>query len=81
MAPADSETVCLFSQFLARSFKAPQSILNYVASAKLLHTLLELDTSLFNSIEYKSTKNACSGPCSTLSDNDPADTQAIKTKS
>ena len=48
MAPADSETICLFAQFLARSFKAPQSILNYVASVKLWHTLLDLDTSLFN---------------------------------
>ena len=53
MAPADAETICLFAQFLARSFKAPQSILNYVASVKLWHTLLDLDTSLFNSIEFK----------------------------
>ena len=56
MAPADSEAICLFAQFLVKSFKAPQSILNYVASVKLWHTLLDLDTSLFNSIEFKLTK-------------------------
>ena len=35
MASPDAETVCLFTQFLARSFKATQSIMNYVASVKL----------------------------------------------
>ena len=56
MAPADAETVSLFAQFLARSFKAPQSIMNYVASVKLWHTLLDFDISLFSSIEFKLTK-------------------------
>ena len=56
MAPTDGETVCLFAQFLARSFKAPQSIMNYVASVKLWHTLLDLIISLFSSIEFKLTK-------------------------
>ena len=56
MAPADAETVCLFAQFLAKSFKAPQAIMNYVASVKLWHTLLDLDITLLHSIEFKVTK-------------------------
>ena len=56
MAPAGAETVHLFAKFLARSFKVPQSIMNYVASVKLWHTLLDLDMTLFMSIKLKLTK-------------------------
>ena len=38
--PASLDTVLLFSQFLSRSFKAPQSILNYHNGVKFLHILL-----------------------------------------
>ena len=38
---ANPETICIFAQLLAGSFKAPQSIVNYVASLKLGHSLLD----------------------------------------
>ena len=56
ITPANPETICLFAQFLARSFKAPQSIVNYVASVKLWHSLLDLDMTAFNSLEFILTK-------------------------
>ena len=56
ITPANPETICLFAQFLARSFKAPQSIVNYVASVKLWHSLLDLDMTAFNSLEFVLTK-------------------------
>ena len=37
--PADLETVLLYAQFLSRSFKAPQSIKNYLNGVKFLHIL------------------------------------------
>ena len=49
ITPANPETICLFAQFLAHSFRAPQSIVNYVASVKLWHSLLGLDMTAFNS--------------------------------
>ena len=56
ITPANPETICLFAKFLARSFKAPQSIVNYVASVKLWHSLLDLDMIAFNSLEFILTK-------------------------
>ena len=38
--PASLETVLLYTQFLSRSFKAPQSIKNYLNGVKFLHILL-----------------------------------------
>ena len=60
ITPANPEIICLFAQFLARSFKAPQSIVNYVASVKLWHSLLDLDMTAFNSLEFILTKKVSS---------------------
>ena len=56
ITPANPETICLFTQFLARSFKGPQSVVNYVASVKLWHSLLDFDMTAFNSLEFILTK-------------------------
>ena len=36
------DTLCLFAQFLSRSFKSDSSVLNYISDVKALHTLLGL---------------------------------------
>ena len=56
ITPANPETICLFAQFLADSFRAPQSIVNYVAPVKLWHSLLGPDMTTFNSLEFVLTK-------------------------
>ena len=56
ITPAIQETFCLFTQFPARSFEAPQSIMNYVASVKLWHSLLGVDMTAFNSLAFVLTK-------------------------
>lgn len=38
--PATTETLSLFVQFLSRSFKAPQSIKNYLSGVRTMHHLL-----------------------------------------
>ena len=38
--PASLETILLYTQFLSRSFKAPQSIKNYLNGVRFLHILL-----------------------------------------
>ena len=37
--PASVETMCLYVQFLSRSFRSPQSIRNYISGVKFLHIL------------------------------------------
>ena len=37
--PADLDTICMYSQFLSRSFKSPQAIRNYVQGVKFLHII------------------------------------------
>ena len=56
ITPANPDTICIFAQILAGSFKAPQSTVNYVASVKLWHSLLDLDMTAFNSLECILTK-------------------------
>jgi hypothetical protein len=41
--PASLETVCLYAQFLARSFVSIDSVKNYVSGVKLLHSFCDLD--------------------------------------
>ena len=41
--PADCKTMCLYAQFLSRSFQSVQSIRNYISGVKVLHLLLDLD--------------------------------------
>ena len=38
--PADTETLCLYSQFLSRSFKSTSAIKNYISGVKTMHLLL-----------------------------------------
>ena len=38
--PADTETLCLYSQFLSRSFKSTSAIKNYISGIKTMHYLL-----------------------------------------
>ena len=41
--PVDVETLCLYAQFLSRSFKSVQSsVRNYLSAVKTLHSLLDL---------------------------------------
>jgi hypothetical protein len=36
-------TICAYTEFLARTFKSPQTIKNYISGVHLLHRYLELD--------------------------------------
>lgn len=38
--PASTETLCLYSQFLSRSFKSTSAIKNYISGVKTMHLLL-----------------------------------------
>ena len=40
--PTTLDTLCLFAQFLSRSFKSDSSVRNYISGVKALHTLLAL---------------------------------------
>ena len=51
--PASIECVCLFAQFLSRSFKAPTSIRNYVSGVKTMHLLLDVPYPAKDSVELK----------------------------
>lgn len=46
--PVDTETLCLFAQFLSRSFKSTHSINNYVSGVKTMHHLLGYATDDIN---------------------------------
>ena len=39
--PVDVRTLCLYAQFLSRSFKSVQLVRNYLSAVKTLHCLLE----------------------------------------
>ena len=51
--PASVHTLCAFAQFLARDFKAPNSIKNYLVGVKWFHVLSGLDTSQFDHLSLK----------------------------
>ena len=38
--PATTETLCLYGQFLGRSFKSVESIRNYISGVKTMHLFL-----------------------------------------
>ena len=47
--PCDLDTLCLFAQFLSRSFKSVDSIRNYLNGVKVLHLILDFSfTHFFN---------------------------------
>jgi len=52
---ADSLTLSLYAQFLARSFKSPDSIKNYIKGVKTLYILLDKPTKIFDELGLKMT--------------------------
>ncbi len=46
--PASISNLCLFAQFLSRSFKSADSIASYISGVKQLHLRLHLDITVFN---------------------------------
>ena len=51
--PADVNTLCAFAQFLARDFKSPVSIENYLEGVKWFHVLSGMDTKHFDHVSLK----------------------------
>jgi hypothetical protein len=51
--PVDATTLCLYAQFLSRSFKSVDSIRNYISGVRVLHLFLDLDTSQFDSFQLR----------------------------
>lgn len=51
--PCDIDTICLYAQFLSRSFKSVESIMNYVCGVKVLHLILELPFEHLDSFYFK----------------------------
>lgn len=51
--PASLNTICLYVQFLSRSFRSVVSIRNYLHGVKVLHVLSGRDFVHFDHIEYK----------------------------
>ena len=51
--PASADTLCAFAQFLARDFKAPGSIKNYLVGVKWFHVLAGMETSQFDHVSLK----------------------------
>jgi len=53
--PSDSEIFCIYAQLLSRSFKSSQSVKNYISGVKTLYSILDLDCSVFDSVDLKLT--------------------------
>ena len=51
--PCSVQTLCLFCQFLSRSFNSTESIRNYVNGVKCLHLLLDLEFPHLDSFYFK----------------------------
>lgn len=51
--PCSIENICLYCQFLSRSFNSTDSIRNYVNGVKCLHLYLDLDFPHLNSFYFK----------------------------
>ena len=49
--PAKVETLCLYVQFLSRSFRSVESIRNYLSGIKTLHLMLDLDFPKDNTLQ------------------------------
>lgn len=46
--PSSTETLCLYAQFLSRTFKSTHSIKNYISGVKTMHYLLGHSTEKIN---------------------------------
>jgi hypothetical protein len=51
--PVSLDTICMYAQFLSRSFKSVQSIQNYVNGVKLLHLLHDAQFPQISRPEFK----------------------------
>jgi hypothetical protein len=51
--PASLETLCLYVQFLSRSFKSIKAIKKYVSGVKLMHVMKDVDRAVFQSMQLK----------------------------
>lgn len=51
--PCSLQTICLFAQFLSRSFKSVNSVINYLCGVKHLHLLLDLPFNHFDTFYYR----------------------------
>ena len=51
--PTCVNNLCLYAQFLSRSFKSVQAIQNYISGVKTLHSLLDLDYPRENMLQLK----------------------------
>ncbi|MCG8075263.1 MAG: hypothetical protein JAY75_03350 [Candidatus Thiodiazotropha taylori] len=49
--PTSTETLCLYGQFLSRSFKSVESIKNYISGVKTLHYMLDIKFPLENKVQ------------------------------
>ena len=46
--PVDTETLCLYSQFLSRSFKFTNTIKNYISGIKTMHYIIGFSVDQIN---------------------------------
>lgn len=53
--PASLNTVCLYAQFLSRSFRSVESIKNYLSGVKLMHLLNDFEFSYLDNMSLKLT--------------------------
>ena len=49
----EPNTVCMFLEFLARTFKSPQSLINYLSGIRTMHKTLGIETLSLDSYEVK----------------------------
>ena len=53
--PASVEVMCLYAEFLSRSFKSYNSVVNYTLAVKLLHEFLDIPVIDLRRLEFKLT--------------------------
>ena len=46
-----SKTLCVYAEFLARSFRAPQAIRNYISGVRFLHKYINVESTALDSFE------------------------------
>ena len=51
--PTTTETLCLYGQFLGRSFRSVESVKNYISGIKSLHYILDIKFQLENNVQLE----------------------------
>ena len=51
--PTTTETLCLYGQFLGRSFRSVESVQNYISGIKSLHYILDIKFPLENKVKLE----------------------------